>query len=68
MPFLSLALQSHAPRQRRFFLTAIETLELWGERRRQRRELRHLAEDTLRDIGLSQADIDAEACKPFWRA
>lgn len=43
-------------------------LLLWTRRDRQRRELAHLTEHQLRDVGLSRADLLAEADKPFWRA
>jgi uncharacterized protein YjiS (DUF1127 family) len=37
-------------------------------RARQRRDLALLSEHSLRDIGLSRADVDIEITKPFWRA
>jgi uncharacterized protein YjiS (DUF1127 family) len=40
----------------------------WLERARQRRQLRQLGDHMLKDIGLSRADVEAEASKPFWRA
>jgi len=42
-------------------------LELWGERRRQRRALRRLDRRTLQDLGLNRVDVEREAAKPFWR-
>jgi len=39
----------------------------WGERVRQRHALAGLDVRTLRDIGLSRADVDGEVSKPFWR-
>ena len=41
---------------------------LWA-RRRERRELRHLAEDPhlLNDLGLTRQQALEEADKPFWR-
>lgn len=54
------------------FLHAVEvvadTLAAWSERVRQRRELEALPDHMLSDIGLSRADVEAEAAKPFWRA
>jgi len=39
----------------------------WLERDCQRRALLKLDERMLRDIGLSRADVEREAEKPFWR-
>ncbi len=39
----------------------------WAERRRQRLALATLDDNLLRDIGLTRADVDCEAGKPFWR-
>jgi uncharacterized protein YjiS (DUF1127 family) len=39
----------------------------WSERRRQRRALEALPDHLLSDIGLSRADAEQEADKPFWR-
>ena len=33
----------------------------------QRQNLAELDERMLRDIGISRADVDREAAKPFWR-
>lgn len=40
----------------------------WMNRIRERQELRNLDERSLRDIGLTQADVVWEARKPFWQA
>jgi uncharacterized protein YjiS (DUF1127 family) len=45
-----------------------ETLHVWGERWRQRRELSHWTDRELHDVGLSWSDVVREAGKPFWRA
>ena len=45
----------------------IETLFDWQERARQRHELRTLGDFMLKDIGLSRADVEREASKPFWK-
>jgi len=50
------------------FAQISERLHLWGERRRQRRELSHWTDRDLHDVGLSWSDIVEEAEKPFWRA
>ena len=36
-------------------------------RARQRQDLAGLSDYSLRDIGLSRADVDLEVRKPFWR-
>ena len=45
-----------------------ETLHVWRERFRQRRELAQWTDRDLHDVGLSWSDIVHEAEKPFWRA
>lgn len=45
-----------------------ETLHVWRERQRQRRELARWTDRDLHDVGLSWSDIAREAEKPFWRA
>lgn len=45
----------------------VDLVLTWHERTRQRRRLRALDDHMLRDIGLSRADVEGEAGKPFWR-
>jgi uncharacterized protein YjiS (DUF1127 family) len=45
-----------------------ETLHLWQQRYRDRRELARWTESDLHDIGVSRSDIAHELEKPFWRA
>lgn len=45
----------------------ITLLLTWQQRARDRRQLESLSDHMLRDIGLSRADVLAEASKPFWR-
>lgn len=45
-----------------------ETLHLWRQRYRDRRELARWTERDLHDIGVSRSDIAHELEKPFWRA
>jgi uncharacterized protein YjiS (DUF1127 family) len=45
---------------------ACDLILTWQERARQRRELALLNDYMLRDIGLSRADVLAEATKRFW--
>ncbi len=40
--------------------------ELWALGR-ERRGLQSLDDATLKDIGLSRADVEGELSKPFWR-
>lgn len=47
-------------------LRLVETVEVWAERRRQRRALLELSEHMLKDIGISRVDALREAGKPFW--
>ena len=44
----------------------LAALLAWGERRRQRLWLQELDDWMLRDIGVTRADADGEARKPFW--
>jgi uncharacterized protein YjiS (DUF1127 family) len=53
-----------APRRR--LPPLLHTVWLWHERARQRRHLQHLSDHMLRDLGLTRADVHAEADKPFW--
>ncbi|MGA7432399.1 MAG: DUF1127 domain-containing protein [Xanthobacteraceae bacterium] len=41
---------------------------VWLERANSRNELRNFGDRDLRDIGLSRADANREATKPFWMA
>jgi uncharacterized protein YjiS (DUF1127 family) len=43
-------------------------IELWAERRRQRRALLELSDHVLKDIGISRSEALQEGRKPFWRA
>lgn len=40
--------------------------EEWQRLARGRRELQQLTDRELKDIGLSRADVEREASKPFW--
>jgi uncharacterized protein YjiS (DUF1127 family) len=46
---------------------AIDLFYEWSERAHQRRRLQLLTQRDLRDLGLTLADVDREASKPFWR-
>ncbi len=43
------------------------TLDEWQRRRVERRHLLYLDDYLLKDIGISRADAEFEARKPFWR-
>jgi len=45
-----------------------ETLIAWQDRARMRHRLRGLDDFQLKDIGLTRADVEREASRPFWRA
>jgi uncharacterized protein YjiS (DUF1127 family) len=51
-----------------FFAKTAETLHVWRERQRSRRQLAELSARDLHDVGLSWSDVAYEAEKPFWRA
>ena len=51
-----------------FFAQLRETLHIWRQRQRDRRQLAELSARDLHDVGLSWSDIAYEAEKPFWRA
>ena len=46
---------------------AVDLLLIWQQRSRDRQQLQTLSDYMLRDIGLTRADVFAEASKPFWR-
>jgi uncharacterized protein YjiS (DUF1127 family) len=45
----------------------LDVLCTWQHRHRGRRALRQLDEWLLKDIGVSRAEAEREARKPFWR-
>ncbi len=45
----------------------VDILLEWHERARQRRQLLSLSDHMLKDIGISRADAEGEASKPFWQ-
>ncbi len=46
----------------------IDLASAWMDRIEQRRHLASLDDHLLNDLGLSRADVEMEAAKPFWRA
>ena len=52
----------------RMFLAIDRPLAVWQKRREYREQLRQMPEYLLRDIGLSVAEAQDEARKPFWHA
>ena len=48
------------------FVRGVDALFAWQDRANQRFHLRQFDDRALRDIGLSRADVEAEASKPFW--
>ena len=51
---------------RRTLLRMIDTLALWRERARQRQVLLTLDDRLLSDIGVTRAEAEVEAARPFW--
>jgi len=47
---------------------AFDRLALWQERMHERHQLRMLDDHMLHDVGLTRADVENEASKPFWHA
>ena len=56
-----------APTVRWSALRFVDMLLLFHERTRQRQALRALDDRLLKDIGVSRAEAEREANKPFWR-
>ena len=48
-------------------LTIHDTVCVWSERVRQRRQLLSLSDQMLSDIGVSRTDAFKECEKPFWK-
>jgi uncharacterized protein YjiS (DUF1127 family) len=51
----------------KFATVAVTRLLRWHELARQRRALLTLDDRMLKDIGLTRADAEREAGRPFWR-
>lgn len=51
-----------------FLASLIEAPFVWLERVQDRRRLAELDDHLLRDIGISRADAENVAARPFWRA
>jgi uncharacterized protein YjiS (DUF1127 family) len=48
-------------------VAAGRTIFTWVERSRQRRQLAALSHDSLKDLDISSADVEAEYRKFFWQ-
>lgn len=46
---------------------AVDLVQTWHQRARERRKLMQLSDHMLRDIGITRAMAGGEAEKPFWR-
>jgi uncharacterized protein YjiS (DUF1127 family) len=53
---------------RRGVIRIAEAFLVWHDRVRERHALVELSDDVLRDLGISRAEADGEAAKPFWRS
>lgn len=51
-----------------FVRAAFDVVMEWQERAQTRHALRLMDEHMLRDMGVTRADVEQEAAKPFWRA
>ena len=49
------------------FANLIDVIHEWWTVARQRRSLASLDDWTLKDIGITRADVEQETAKPFWR-
>jgi uncharacterized protein YjiS (DUF1127 family) len=49
-------------------LRGFDRLAAWQQRAYERRQLRMLDDHMLHDVGLSRADVESEARKPFWHS
>jgi uncharacterized protein YjiS (DUF1127 family) len=49
------------------FSHLIDLIHEWWTVARQRRSLAALDDWTLKDIGITRADVENETAKPFWR-
>lgn len=49
-------------------LASLAMVKEWRKRAHAREELSHLSERDARDIGLTAAQVEFEASKPFWKA
>lgn len=56
-----------APAPRSLTVKLLNLLLSWQERWIERRRLEEMDDTTLRDIGLTRADIHQEVRKPFWQ-
>lgn len=46
--------------------TALETVAIWLDRSKKRRQLARLSEREIKDLGASRSDVMIEINKPFW--
>ena len=60
--------QLQAAKSSTWFETILDTLALWQHRANQRHHLKSIEDRYLTDMGITRADADAEARKPFWKA
>jgi len=51
-----------------FLQRSLDRFLEWQQRSSQRHHLGQLSDNQLADIGLSRADVQMEASKPFWRS
>ena len=61
-------LDQFAPALRQGLGKALALLGRWHRRAEDRRSLRTMSDNQLRDIGVDWLSAQTEAAKPFWRA
>lgn len=57
----------HSGIEANFWLKCLKTLDLWLQKRHQRKQLAQIGIDQLVDMGIDPADAQREAAKPFWK-
>lgn len=67
VPCKSMAASKRPATLGRLLFAALQTVELWYERDRQRRHLAQLDDRLLRDIGIDRLTAMEEFSKPFWQ-
>jgi len=62
------AISRHGGGVGRLSVRLLNALLEWQDRANQRHRLRTMSDHMLKDMGLTRADVEHEASKPFWMA